>query len=329
MVPMLANTHCSFGYRSARFRRALRVMAGTLVLAGPTLLAAPSPAAAQIAALINGEPITVVDIAQRTRLIQLSTQKTPSRQEVLDELIDDKLKVNLSKRYIADVPKREIESSYASIARRTGATAAQFTQMLKQQGLSADTLKARIHADFVWQQIIRGKFQGSLQVGEKEVEVKLQGANKSDSKTDNTAGFEYRLQPVLLLVPKGAAPPVIEARKREADGLRARFQSCDEGLRVARTLQDVAVRDVITRASADVPQKQRELLNETPIGHLTPPDVTFQGVEMFAVCGKTPASGGETPAKREAREAIYQERFQAASKKFLKELRAQALIEIR
>jgi peptidyl-prolyl cis-trans isomerase SurA len=322
---MLTNTYRSLASRPAvRFPRSLRVLAGTLLLTGPMLLTAPERASAQIAALVNGEPITVVDIAQRTRLIQLSTQKVPSRQEVLDELIDDKVKVNLSKRYIADVPKREIESSFASIARRTGVTPAQFIQMLKQQGLNADTLKARIHADFVWQQIIRGKFQGSLQVGEKEVEVKLQGANKTD-----TAGFEYRLQPVLLLVPKGAAPAVAEARKREAEGLRARFQTCDEGLRAARGLPDVAVREVITRASADVPQKQRELLDETPVGHLTPPDVTFQGVEMFAVCAKTPASGGESPAKREARETIYQERFQAASKKFLKELRAQALIEIR
>src|SRR5258708_26273373 len=319
---MLTNTHCSFACRSAV--RSLRLLAGAVLLAAPMLLTAPPQAAAQIAALVNGEPITVVDIAQRSRLIQLSTQKTPSRQEVLDELIDDKLKVNLSKRYIADVPKREIESSFASIARRTGVTPAQFIQMLKQQGLNADTLKARIHADFVWQQIIRGKFQGSLQVGEKEIEVKLQGANKTDS-----AGFEYRLRPVLLLVPKGAAPAVVEGRKHEAEALRARFQSCDEGLRAATTIPDVAVREVITRASADVPQKQRELLNETPIGHLTPPDVTFQGVEMFAVCAKNPAKGGDTPAMREARDAMYQERFQAASKKFFKELRSQALIELR
>jgi peptidyl-prolyl cis-trans isomerase SurA len=319
---MLTNVHCSFGYRSAV--GSLRMLAGALLLAGPMLLTAPRQAAAQIAALVNGEPITVVDIAQRTRLIQLSTQKTPSHQEVLDELIDDKLKVNLSKRFIAEVPKREIESSFASIARRTGMTTAQFTQMMKQQGLNVDTLKARIHADFVWQQIIRGKFQGSLQVGDKEIEVKLQAANKMD-----TAGFEYRLRPVLLLVPKGAAAAVIDGRKREAEALRARFQSCDDGLRAATAIPDVAVREVITRASADVPQKQRELLNETPIGHLTPPDVTFQGVEMFAVCAKNPAKGGDTPAMREARDAMYQERFQAASKKFLKELRGQALIEIR
>ena len=41
---------------------------------------------------------------------------------MLDELIDDKLKVQLAKRYIADVPKREIDSAYASMARRAGMT---------------------------------------------------------------------------------------------------------------------------------------------------------------------------------------------------------------
>ena len=58
--------------------------------------AAPAQRKAQVVALVNGEPITALDIAQRTRLIQLSTQKIPSRQEVLDELIDDKLKVHLA-----------------------------------------------------------------------------------------------------------------------------------------------------------------------------------------------------------------------------------------
>jgi peptidyl-prolyl cis-trans isomerase SurA len=54
----------------------------------------------------------------------------------------------------------------------------------------------------------------------------------------------------------------------------------------------------------------------------------MQGVELFAVCNKTPATG-DSLVKREARDAIYQERYQALSKKFLKELRAQALIEYR
>jgi peptidyl-prolyl cis-trans isomerase SurA len=287
------------------------------------LLAYQGPARAQIVALVNGEPITTLDIAQRTRLIQLSTQKSPGRQEVLDELIDDKLKVHLAKRYIADIPKREIDNTYASMARRSGMSPDQFGKMIGQAGISVDALKARIQADYMWSQIIRGKFKSSLQIGEKEVAVKL-GDNKGDA-----SGFDYTLRPILFLVPRGAAPGAYEARKRDAESLRARFQSCNEGLRHAMTLPDVVVRESISRQSVDLAQQQRDILNNTPVGRLTPPDVTSNGVEVFAVCQKKAAVGADTPRERETRDAMYQERYQALSKKYLKELRAQALIELR
>lgn len=295
-------------------------VAFALAIAG-TILAGAPPAHAQVVAIVGGEPITEVDITQRTRLIELSTQKKPTRQEVLDELIDDKLKVQLSKRYIAEVPKREIENAYANMARRAGMTPAQFTKMTASQGVTAEALKSRIHADYVWSQIVRGKFQGSLQVGEKEVEVKMQATNQPE-----TGNFEFKLRPVLFLVARGASPAVIEARKKEVDAFRAHFEGCDQGLRMAMALPDVAVRDTITRQSADFGEQQLKALNDTGVGHLTPPDITPQGVEVFAVCSKT-ASTGDTPAKRKLRDEMFNERYQAASKKFLKELRKQALIE--
>jgi peptidyl-prolyl cis-trans isomerase SurA len=295
--------------------------ASLAALAVVATLADPLPAHAQVVAIVSGEPITEVDIQQRSRLIELSTQKKPSRQEVLDELIDDKLKVQLSKRYIAEVPKRDIETAFANMARRAGMTPAQFAKSTTAQGVTPEALKSRIHADFVWGQIVRGKFQGSLQVGDKEVEVKMQGTSPQEP-----TNLEYKLRPVLFLVPRGAAPAALEARKKEAEAFRARFQSCEEGLRSAMSLPDVAVRDTITRQAADLGEAQRKVLNDTPVGRLTPPDFTPQGVEVFAVCSKTTATG-DTPAKRKVRDEMFNERYQAASKKFLKELRNQALIE--
>src|SRR5262249_41085730 len=161
------------------------------------LLAIPCAAQAQIVALVNGDPITALDVARRTKLIQLSTQKTPTRQEVLDELIEDKLKVHLGKRYISEVPQREIEGAFATIARRAGMPADQFTKSLTAAGISVEGLKERIHADFVWGQIIRGKFRASLQVGDQEVAVKLQGKEKQEA-----PGYDYTLRPILFVVPR-------------------------------------------------------------------------------------------------------------------------------
>jgi peptidyl-prolyl cis-trans isomerase SurA len=109
--------------------------------------------------------------------------------------------------------------------------------------------------------------------------------------------------------------------------LRNQFQNCEEGLRLARGLKDVAVRDPIIRSSADFQAAQREVLNSTPVGRLTPPDVTMQGIELFAVCEKKESKGGDTPTKREAREKIVQDRFATQAKRYLEELRKQAMIE--
>jgi peptidyl-prolyl cis-trans isomerase SurA len=296
----------------------------TMAMVAMSLLASPPAARAQVVAVVSGEPVTEVDIAQRTRLIELSNQKKPTRQEVLDELIDDKLKVQLSKRYIAEVPKREIENAYASIARRAGMTVAQFTKMTAQAGITPEALKSRIHADYVWSQIVRGKFQGSLQVGEKEVEVKMEQEKKGAA--SETLNYDYSLRPILFLVARGASPAVFEARKKEVETFSTRFDNCEQGLRSAMMLPDVAVRETIKRQSADLAQQQRDVLAKTALGHLTPPDTTPQGIEVFAVCGKTPAAG-DSVAKRTARDEIFNERYQALSKHFLKELRKQALIE--
>ena len=51
------------------------------------------PTRAQVACMINGEPITNYDIEQRSKLLMLSTHKMPDRQQVINELTDEKLKI--------------------------------------------------------------------------------------------------------------------------------------------------------------------------------------------------------------------------------------------
>src|SRR5438309_10639943 len=59
--------------------------------------------AQQVVVIVNGEPITALDVEQRSKLIQLSTHKAPPRQEVIDELIAEKLKVREAKKWGLEV----------------------------------------------------------------------------------------------------------------------------------------------------------------------------------------------------------------------------------
>jgi peptidyl-prolyl cis-trans isomerase SurA len=281
--------------------------------------------AQQVVVLINGDPITAIDIAQRTKLIQVSAHKTPTRQEVLDELIDERLKLQTAKRYKLEITDNEIDEAFKNIASRAGSTPDKFAQALGGQGISVGAVKTRIKADMGWSQIIRGKFQTAFNIREKDILDTLQSARKDDQPA---VGYEYTLRPILLIVPRGSSEEVIAARKREAEGLRTRFQNCDEGIRLARGLRDTAVRDTVIRTSGDLTAQLREILDNTPEGKLTSPENTQQGIELYALCRKRQITS-ELPGKREVREKILQERFAEQGKRYLKELRAGAMIEYR
>ena len=285
------------------------------------------PAArAQVAALVNGDPITALDVAQRMRLSEISTHKPQSREDALNELIDEKLKLQIARRYIINITQKDVDQAFNGMARRSGLSNEQFAEVLTKAGISVPALKERIKADIGWGAIIRGKFPGTLEVSDKEVSTILKSRKKDDKPPVPT--FQFKLRQVLFIVPRGSPESAYDARKKEAEALRARFQSCEEGMALARTLRDVTVRNEITRSSLDIPDKQREVLEQTPLGHLTPPGVTQLGVEVFAICSKEPTHG-DTPEEREAREQLSNQRYEQQSKRYLEELRRGSMIEIR
>lgn len=286
----------------------------------------PGPARAQqVAVIVNGSPITTYDIEQRTKFNTLSTHKTPNRQEVIEELIDEKLKVQIGERYKLDIGDSDVENAYSNMSKRMHLTAEQLTAALAHAGIDAATLKQRIRADISWQQIVRGKFQSSLQVRDKDVFNKLRDANKDEKKE---VGYEYVLRPVLFIMQPGASEQTVDGRKREAEALRVRFESCDSGLNFARALRDVAVRDQIVKSSADLAPALRKILDEVTVGKLTPPEVTPQGVQMFALCAKR-ENKVDSAATKELRDEMFQEQFLEKSKRYLAVLRKQAMIEIK
>ena len=97
-------------------------------------------------------------------------------------------------------------------------------------------------------------------------------------------------------------------------------------MRSPALLRDVAVREPVQRNSSDLAPQLREILDGVPIGRLTPPEVTQQGVELFALCGKKQTTA-DTPAQRQVRDEMMQEKFLTYSKRFLKEMRSAAMIE--
>src|ERR1700694_1484209 len=93
MANMIKTT--TFSHRLAPF---LLGCAAALLLIG-----CGSPLHAQtVAVMVNGEPITNYDIEQRSKLTFLTPHKPADRQQVINELIDEKVKIKEGKKFGVD-----------------------------------------------------------------------------------------------------------------------------------------------------------------------------------------------------------------------------------
>lgn len=196
------------------FRPTLRWFLGAaFAVAFTTALAAS--ASAQVVVVANGSPITELDIQQRSKLISSSSHKSPSRQEVINELIDDRIKIAKAKVYGLEATEAEVEAAYEGMARRQRITPQQFGQMLERAGISANAIKARMRAEIVWNQLVRGKFNSTLQIGESDIANALKARNEAESKT----GYTYTLYPITLVAERGEGG--MDARRREAENRKS------------------------------------------------------------------------------------------------------------
>src|SRR5262249_5602203 len=149
--------------------------------------------AQQVVVIVNGDPVTALDIEQRGKLNQLSTHKVQPRQETIEELIAEKLKIKEAKRWGLEISDSEVDQSYTAMAGRMRMTADQLTQTLARSGVNPATLKSRIRADMAWPQLVRGRFQSSIQVVEKDILTATEAKG-------GDVGYDYTLRQILFVV---------------------------------------------------------------------------------------------------------------------------------
>ena len=151
--------------RNARNGLAAAILACALLL--------PAAASAQVVVVANGSPITELDITQRSKLMATSTRKTPPRQEVIQELIDDRIKVAKAKVYGMEVSDAEVNGAFETMAQRQHMTPPQFSQVLERSGIMPQTVKARIKAQLTWNQLVRAKFGSTLVFSDADISKAL------------------------------------------------------------------------------------------------------------------------------------------------------------
>ncbi len=305
---------------SAKLRSSVLLACAALVLGAFAFT--PSPARAQVAAIVNGEPITMLDIAERQKLHKGSGKNT-SRKEILEELVEFKLKLQVAQRADISPTQSEIDRAFGSMAQRSGRSSAQFEQALRQTGVDVGRLKDRIKSDLAWQQYVQAN-SGSVVVRDAD----LVAAMHARGQNMNLKSTQYTMIQVIFVVRRNAPDSVRAVRAKEAENLRNLVTSCDQVATLARQYNEVVVKPPVRRLSSDLPQALQKLLQTLPDGRMAPPEATVNGIEIVAICERREVPA-DISSNRELRNELLGKRLEAYEKRILDKMRRTSIIQIK
>jgi peptidyl-prolyl cis-trans isomerase SurA len=282
-----------------------------------------TPSGKTIPILVNDVPITQYDIQQRVRLMRLGGGKGGT-QQAADELINETLQALEAQRRGISIPDGPVDEAYASIARRLDLSPTQLTAALGSEGIEAASLKKRLRAQMIWQNLVQQRTQMKASIRTEEVTAAL--LQKGDPNAMTVT--EYMLQQIVFVVPQGSSSSLYSQRRREAEAFRQRYQGCETALEQARQLRGVVVKDIGRRNSGQLSGPEGEAIKKTAAGKTAPPTQTDEGIELIAVCS-TKNIQSTAIARAEIENELYLEQANNLGADYLKELRDRAIIEYR
>ncbi len=195
----------------------------TLMLcATPFAAAQQNNAATGIAAVVNEDIITVFDVQSRVGLFLITSglQNTADVQQriipqVVDTLIEERLKIQEAKRLEIVTTEEEIRGAVTTIEARNGMRPGAFRSLLDAQGVNIGTFHGQIEADVAWNKVVRDTLERDVNIAPEEVDTVL------DKLRANQGKLEYRVAEIYLPI----SPAAPEQNVRElAGGLVKRAQ---------------------------------------------------------------------------------------------------------
>lgn len=305
---------------------AITLAIAMLIPAG-ALVGGTAQAASAIKIVVNDTAITSMDIQGRSRLLQLAMRMAPgaATKAAQEELIDETLRIADARRRGIVANEDQVVAALTNIATRSKMSLPQFEKALAQSGVPIETFKARIRSQMVWGRIVRAKIQQDVKSESNDIIQQMRNREKG---AEAVTATDYVLQRVVFAVKKNASAAEVRGRKVEVDALRSKFRSCAEGLAFVKGLKEVAVINVGRKLANEVSPALKDELDKTPEGHLTTPERSDFGFEMYAVCSKIAVTGEAALGSGLDAEAL-DKRGEAISKELTLKLRQAARITYR
>ncbi len=298
----------------------LTATAAAVGLAAAIMVGMPvRPAEAQAIVLsINGDPVTSVDVEQRMKLLR-AERRPASREAAIESMISDRLRSREATRYGITIKDDEIGEQVQTDAKKLRTSAAQLLTDINKAGVSQEHTRNHFKAELGYSVLVKALNRG---VEASEIQVREEMARERGK----SAITSYTIRQVVFTLNPGDGPETVNASVKEAEALRGRFSSCATGIPYAKTLPGVAVRSSLTRTSTQLGDGIKEVLDKMPIGHLTAPSRSPNGIELIALCDRS-ASNDTEELRKTISERLLNEHMEQETEAKYKDMRAHAVIE--
>lgn len=144
---------------------------GALLAAG---LSMPLPATAQSmfapAATVNETVVTVFEVDQRQKMLQVFNAPDATREKALSDLIDERLQLAEARRAGIAVTREELLEGMTEFAGRANITREEFVARIAGVGIDVTTFEDFVRSGLAWRQVVRARFGETTRIAEDEVE---------------------------------------------------------------------------------------------------------------------------------------------------------------
>jgi parvulin-like peptidyl-prolyl isomerase len=195
--------------------RGVRGAVIALVLVG--VVAARAEVLNRIVATIDGEPITVFEVARYRA--QLGEQPATD-QQILDAIVTERLlEKEAAARGIKATPE-EVDAYINEIKQRGNIDDAGFNAALERQGLTVEAYRERVEKELVKTQLVARDIRGRVSVSDEDVE-RYYKAHREQYRT----GGGVTVRDIFLAIPPGADDAEVEGVRARAVELREKAGS--------------------------------------------------------------------------------------------------------
>ena len=207
-------------------------------------------------------------------------------------LIEERLQIQQGRKLGITPSEEDVTKVLAGMAKNNNMSPEQLGSALGQMGVNIKTLRDRIRAQVVWQDLC-GRNSGATCRSPIPRSIGLGKRADAEAPKEETT---FQLRQVKYEIPTDADQASIAKQLAAVESVRAKVQSCSNLSPLTKDMKGFKIKTLQDQLPGSLGQPMRTLVMNAKIGQMTPPTLSGSAIEAYAVCGKHAVKGN--PEKR-------------------------------